>query len=92
MQPQANLVRVKVPAYSSLAAFLAHYRALKSIPSRGPDDEEIFAEMLAAIATLAPEVRAALDSTEDNPAANRHRARAELQLRRVIAARGIVAG
>jgi hypothetical protein len=47
--------------------------------------------MSAAIATLAPEVRAALDSTEDAPAANRHRARAESQLRRVLAARGMLA-
>ena len=91
MQPQANLVRVKNPAYSSLAAFLAHYRVLKSVASRGPEDERLLAEMSAAIATLAPEVRAALDSTEDAPAANRHRARAESQLRRVLAARGMLA-
>jgi hypothetical protein len=91
VQPQANLVRVKNPAYSSLAAFLAHYRVLKSVASRGPEDEQLLAEMSAAIATLAPEVRAALDSTEDAPAANRHRARAESQLRRVLAARGMLA-
>jgi hypothetical protein len=83
---------VKVPVYSSLTAFLAHYHALKSIPSRGPDDERLFAEMLAAIATLAPEPRAAIDSTEDNPDANRHRERAEVQLRRELSARGILAG
>lgn len=92
MQPQANLVRVKNPAYSSLAAFLAHYRALKSAASLGPDDERLLAEMSATIATLAPEVRAALDSTEDTPAANRHRARAEFQLRRVLVAQGMLAG
>jgi hypothetical protein len=92
VQRQANLVRVKNPAYSSLAAFLAHYRALKSAASRGPEDEQLLAEMSAAIATLAPEVNAALDSTEDTPAANRHRARAETQLHRVLAARGMVAG
>jgi hypothetical protein len=92
VQPQANLVRVKNPAYSSLAAFLAHYRALKSVASRGPEDERLLAEMSATIATLAPEVRAALDSTEDTPAAKRHRSRAESQLHRVLAARGMVAG
>ena len=91
MQPQANLVRVKIPAYSSLAAFLAHYRALKSDASRGADDQQVFAEMSAAIATLAPELRAALDSTDDTAGARRHRERAELQLRRELAARGIVA-
>ena len=92
MQPQANLVRVKNPAYSSLAAFLAHYRALKSAASLGPEDERLRAEMSAAIATLAPEVRAALDSTEDTPVANRHHARAEFQLRRVLVASGMLAG
>ena len=92
MQRQANLVRVKNPAYSSLAALLVHYRALKSAASHSPEEERLLAEMSAAIATLAPEVRAALDSTEDTPAANRHRARAETQLRRVLAASGMVAG
>lgn len=83
---------MKLPAYSSLAAFLAHYHALKSDASRGADDEQLFAEMSAAIATLAPEVCAALDSLEDSARAKRHRERAELQLRRELAARGIVAG
>jgi len=83
---------VKNPAYSSLAAFLEHYRALKSGVPLGPEDERLFGEMSAAIATLAPEVRAALVSTEDTHAANRHRARADYQLRRVLAARGMVAG
>jgi hypothetical protein len=92
VQPQANLVRVKNPAYSSLAAFLAHYRVLKSAASLGPEDERLLAQMSTTIATLAPEVRAALDSTEDTPAANRHRARAEFQLRRELVAQGMVAG
>jgi hypothetical protein len=83
---------MKVPAYSSLAAFLAHYHALKSDPSRGSDDEQLLAGMSAAIATLAPEARAALDSVEDSARARRHRDRAALQLRRELAARGIVAG
>jgi len=81
-----------VPAYSSLTAFLAHYHALKSEPSRGDDDEQLFAGMSAAIATLSPEARAALDTVEDSAGAKRHRERAELQLRRELAARGIVAG
>jgi hypothetical protein len=83
---------VKIPAYSSLAAFLAHYHALKMTPPRGSDDEELFAEMSLAIATLAPEARGALDSTDDTGSARRHRERAELQLRRELAARGIIAG
>ena len=83
---------MKIPTYSSLAAFLAHYRALKSDASRSADDENLFVEMAAVIATLAPESRAALDSSEDTASARRHRQRAELQLRRELVARGIVAG
>jgi len=83
---------VKIPAYSSLAAFLAHYRALKSDASRAADDDQLFAEMSAVIATLAPEARAALDSSEDSASARRHRERAELQLRHELVAHGIVAG
>jgi len=82
---------VKIPAYSSLAAFLAHYHALKSDASRSTDDDQLFAEMSVVIATLAPDARAALDSIEDSGSAKRHRDRAELQLRRELAARGIVA-
>jgi hypothetical protein len=83
---------VKISGYSSLAAFLAHYHALKMAPSRTPDDDQLLAEMSAMIATLAPEARTALDSDEDTASARRHRDRAELQLRRELAARGIIAG
>jgi hypothetical protein len=75
-----------------MAAFLAHYRALKSDASRSADDEHLFAEMSEVIATLAPEARAAIDSAEDSAAVRRRRDRAELQLRRELAARGILAG
>jgi hypothetical protein len=92
VQPQANLVGVKISKYSSLAAFLAHYRALKSDTSRSTDDDQLFAQMSAVIATLAPEARASLDFTENSASARRHRDRAELQLRRELAAHGIVAG
>ena len=83
---------MKLAAYSSLAAFLAHYHALKSTPSRGSDDERLFAEMSSMIAALPPEARAALDSAEDGASAKRHRERAELQLCRELAAHGIIAG
>jgi len=62
------------------------------VPSRSPDDEQLLAEMSVVIATLAPEARTALDSTGDTGSARRHRERAELQLRRELAARGIIAG
>ena len=92
MRPQANLGGVKISTYSSLAAFLAHYRALKSDASRSADDDQLFAEMSAVIATLPREALASLESKEDSASARRHRERAELQLRRELAARGIVAG
>jgi hypothetical protein len=75
-----------------LAAFLAHYHALKSAPSRSADEEQLFAEMTAALGALSPETRAALDSNDISGEAKRHRERAELELRRELAARGIVAG
>jgi hypothetical protein len=83
---------VKIPAYSSLAAFLAHYHALKSDGSRSAGEGQLLVEMSAAIETLAPEARAALDSTDDNPSARRHRERAEIDLRRTLVARGILVG
>jgi hypothetical protein len=92
VQPQANLVRVKIPAYSSVTAFLEHYHALKSDLSRGSADDQLFTEMSAAIAKLPPDSQTALDSTDDNSSAKRHRERAILQLHRELAARGIVAG
>ena len=75
-----------------MTAFLEHYRALKSDPSRGPDDELLFTQMSAAIAKLPPDSQVALDANDDNSSAKRHRDRAVLQLHRELAARGIVAG
>ena len=83
---------MKISAYSSLAAFLAHYHALKSDSSASAGDEQLLAEMSAAIGTLAPDARAALDSIEDSATARRHRERAELDLRRALVAGGILAG
>ena len=75
-----------------MTAFLEHYRALKSDPSRGAGDEQLLAAMSATIAKLPPELGAALDSTDDNASVRRHRERAVLQLHRELVARGIVAG
>ena len=83
---------MKSPPYSSLAAFLAHYRALLSASSRTPDEDQIFAELTAAIAIVAPELATALDSSDSTASARRSRERAELHLRRELVARGIVSG
>jgi hypothetical protein len=86
------MAAMKSVPYSSLAAFLAHYRALLSASSRTPDEDHLFEELSAAIATLPPELRASLDSSDSTASARRIRERAELHLRRELVARGIVSG
>jgi hypothetical protein len=81
---------MKSVPYSSLAAFLAHYRALESAASRTSDEDQIFSEMSAAIGTLTPEDRAALDSSAAAGSARRDRERAELHLKRELIARAIL--
>jgi hypothetical protein len=83
---------MKSPPYSSLAAFIAHYQTSKALASRSLDEQQLFAEMTAALSALPPEARAALDSTDSSASARRHRERAELQLRRELVAREIVSG
>jgi hypothetical protein len=83
---------MKSVPYSSLAAFLAHYRALASASSRNADEDRLFAELSAAITILSPEQRATLDTSDSAASARRSRERAELHLRRELVARGIVSG
>jgi hypothetical protein len=89
---------MKLAAYSSLAAFLAHWRALKH--ERGalvPAELAHRAEMDEIIAALRPEERATLgtENTDDRSAgvgaARRHRERAELRLARQLRERGLLA-
>ena len=86
------MAAMKSAPYSSLAAFLAHYRALASTSSRTSDEDQMFVQMTTAIATLSPEQRASLDSFDSTASARRSRERAELHLRRELVARGIVSG
>lgn len=100
---------MKLRAYSSLAAFMAHYAALRAAQSDGagtiragtssPDDAATLIEMERVIDELSDAERAALrdDAASlanaiSSGAPVRHRARAELKLRRLLAARGILAG
>lgn len=85
---------MKLQMYSSLAAFLAHWRALERAGDEALDDDE--RARLAAIVNIAgalrPEERAALnESADDNPTVVRHRQRAELRLARELRARGLLA-
>jgi hypothetical protein len=83
---------MKSVPYSSLAAFLAHYRALQSAASRTSDEDQIFSKMSAAIATLTPEDRDVLDSSAAAGSGRRNRERAELHLKRELVARAILSG
>jgi hypothetical protein len=100
---------MKLRVYSSLAAFMAHYAALRTAHSDAagkaraealnPADAATLIEMERVIEELSAADRDALHE-DAAPSANalpsgvaaRHRARAELKLRRLLAARGILAG
>jgi len=59
---------MKLDAYSSLAAFLAHWRALKhaNADTLAADDLARRAKMDEMIASLRPEERAALEAANDD--------------------------
>lgn len=78
--------------HSSLTACLALYRTLNSALCRASSEDEFLAQMSAALATLSPEDRAALDSTDAGGSARRNRERAELHLRRELTARALLSG
>jgi hypothetical protein len=90
---------VKLDAYASLAAFLAHRRALRQAGAGRLSAEELArsAEMEKIIASLRPEERAALEREGaeggflGDGAARRHRERAEAALARELRARGVLA-
>ncbi len=79
------------PVYNSLIAFLAHWRALRTLDARGPEQSALLEQMEAAIAELSPDERDALQETgEDNIA--RHRQRAERHLIQILRQRGWLTG
>jgi hypothetical protein len=78
-------------SYASLAAFLAHWRALRTAPARSEAEERMLAEMARLLAALTPDECAALDA-HDAGAAHRHRERAEQRLRRELLSRGVLSG
>lgn len=90
---------MKPDSYASLAAFLAHWRALKhaAADTLAADELARSAEMDELVAALRPEERAALvvanndDRSAGAGATRRHRERAELRLARELRARGLLA-
>jgi hypothetical protein len=81
---------LKIHPYSSLAAFLAHYRALKSARDLGEPDRSTLSELAKLIESTGIDV-AALDADDAGPPA-RHRERAERRLRIELLARGALVG
>lgn len=90
---------MKPDPYSSLAAFLAHWRALKhaTADTLAADELAGSAEMDELVAALRPEERAALEAANNDDksagagATRRHRERAELRLARELRGRGLLA-
>jgi hypothetical protein len=95
---------MNLPVYSSLEAFLSHYEALRATGRRADGastlssrQRDLLTVMERTLGGLDAGDRAALTAVRSapQPAAGsvaRRRARAELSLRRVLAARGILQG
>lgn len=84
---------MKLTPYSSLAAFAAHYRALKSNMECTEDERARLAEINKVLDALAPDLRDVLDcEPAADSAALRRRERAERILRRELIARGVLSG
>jgi hypothetical protein len=81
-----------VLTYSSLEAFLAHYRTLRDSASLRADERDLLAAMERAIDSLAPADRTALALTGPEPATARRRQRAERSLRHVLVEQRILQG
>ncbi len=78
--------------YSSIAAFLAHWRALRDNPWPSAEERNQIAAMEQFFSALRPEERAAITSDASDSATARHRERAELRLRRELLACAVIDG
>ncbi len=83
---------MKAGKYSSLAAFLAHYQALRNNRATSAEDRKRLAAMEQLLGVLRAEERAAIESDSAAPAVMRHRERAALKLSRDLLARGVIDG
>jgi len=77
-------------SYSSLAAFLAHYRILKHARALTDEERERLAEMTKLTELLAPSDREAIES--ETAVSGRRSERALRDLRRLLAERGVLSG
>jgi hypothetical protein len=81
---------VKLNSYSSLAAFLAHWRTLARAAALDEDDRDRLSAMREILTALRPEELAALEEPAADGASERHRERAELRLARELRSRGLL--
>ena len=79
-------------AYSSLAAFLAHWRALQreQRTNPAPANSPVLEEMNRVVRGILGEEDRYLQEEPADSAARRHRDRAEARLRRELFARGTI--
>ena len=86
---------MKPHTYSSLAALLAHYRLLsaagRDTSALTPDERATLTAIENTLADLSPAERSALLDPSTDSASARHRQRAELKLRHVAIANGLLA-
>ena len=78
--------------YSSVSAFLAHYRALKKNSALNDGDRNRLAAIEQLLEVLRPEEREAIASDSNDGAIARHRERGSLRLRRELMTRGAIDG
>jgi hypothetical protein len=90
---------MKPLAYSSMEAFLAHYRILREASRSDGDGRALsdsergaLAEMERLTQSLTPAERDALFESAPDGEGARRRHRAEFKLRRILTARGILQG
>jgi hypothetical protein len=94
---------VKPLVYSSMAAFLAHYRSLSQAASApnaenavSADERETLSSMRSLIEPLTAEEKRLLDAADSGvnhtSADERRRHRTELKLRRILTEKGILRG
>ncbi|HKV53940.1 MAG TPA: hypothetical protein VJN94_04790 [Candidatus Binataceae bacterium] len=85
-------------AYSSMTAFIAHYRWLSEAEAGGaasqllPAERQTLAVMRTLIGELTPDERAALFEHAHDEPNRRQYERASLKLRRVLLAEGVLQG
>ena len=83
---------MKLAAYSSLTAFMAHWRGLRSLASSGREQLVWLAEMESIIGELARNERESLQGDGAAGEDARRRQRAERHLTQILRSRHVLSG